>query len=505
MTTTETSGVSLDKYIQHLNPEEVSRAVELAKNLRLRKQSYKIESYDPYPFQQDFHKTSAGNNQRLLMCANRIGKSYCGAMEMAMHLTGIYPDWWEGRIYEKGITAWVGGVSNESTRDICQAELLGAPEDPDAWGTGAIPRANIVSAERKPGVPNAKALALIKHSSGTNSTVHFKSYESGVEKWMGRSVDCIWLDEEPDRTLYSQAVTRTLDRKGMVYLTFTPEKGMTETVSAFMNDIKKGQSLTNATWDDAGSKIKTLKGNIGHLDDDTMEQILAAYSPHEREMRKFGKPMIGSGLVFPIPEEKLIIEPIKIEDHWKRIAAIDFGWDHDTAVVWGAHDVEEDIFYVYDAYNANKRSPAEHAAEILRRDGYVPIAYPHDGNRRDSMGNPGLASQYRDSGCNFLLEHFTNPPGLGEKKGSNSVEEGIQQMGVWMEEGRIKVFSNLANLLQEYRQYHRKDGKIVPVRDDTMSALRYCFMSRRFGVAGSGDHWGDYTKKNIEYPDYGFV
>jgi len=505
MTDTKTSEIDVAEILKTLDPVHVERALELAKKIKDRRHSYKIDQYDPYPFQQEFHATGASNNQRLLMCANRIGKSYSGAAEIAMHLTGLYPEWWKGRVYEKGITAWAGGVSNESTRDIVQAELLGPPEDPDAWGTGAIPRDFIISAERKPGVPNAKALALIKHVSGTNSTIHFKSYESGVEKWMGRSVDCIWLDEEPDRSLYSQSVTRTLDRKGMVFMTFTPEKGMTETVSAFMNNLQKGQSLTNATWDDAGSKIKSLRGNSGHLDDDTMTQILAAYSPHEREMRKYGKPMIGSGLVFPIPEEKLIIEPIQIEDHWQRIAGIDFGWDHDTAVIWGAFDPEGDTFYVYDAYNANKRSPAEHAEEIKKRDYFVPIAYPHDGNRRDSMGNPGLATQYRNLGCNFLLEHFTNPAGLGEKKGSNSVEEGIQEMVVWMEEGRFKIFSHLDNLLQEYRQYHRKDGKIVPIRDDSMSAMRYAFMSKRFAVAGASEHWGWYDKENIEYPNYGFV
>ena len=134
-----TEGTKLDALLKGMGPDEVARAVDLAKKIQSRKKNYKIESYDPYPFQQKFHKTSKGHNQRLLMCANRIGKSYCGAMELAMHLTGIYPDWWEGRVYEKGITAWVGGVSNESTRDICQAELLGAPEDPDAWGTGLSP------------------------------------------------------------------------------------------------------------------------------------------------------------------------------------------------------------------------------------------------------------------------------------------------------------------------------------------------------------------------------
>ena len=40
-------------------------------------------------------------------------------------------------------------------------------------------------------------------------------------------------------------------------------------------------------------------------------RILSAYSPHEREMRRFGRPSIGSGLIFPIPEEKLMIDPIR--------------------------------------------------------------------------------------------------------------------------------------------------------------------------------------------------
>jgi hypothetical protein len=291
----------------------------------------------------------------------------------------------------------------------------------------------------------------------------------------------------------------------MVYLTFTPEKGMTETVSAFMNNIKKGQSLTNATWDDASEDTRSMFGRPGHLDHETMDQILAAYSPHEREMRKYGKPVIGSGLVFPIPEEKLIVEPFEIPEHWLRIAAIDLGWDHDTAVVWGAHDVDEDIFYIYDSYNQNKRSPADHSVEIKRRPAFIPIAYPHDGLRRDSMGNPGLANQYRDLGCNFMLDHFTNPPALGQSKGSNNVEQGIQAMIVFMEEGRFRIFNTLHHLLQEYRQYHRKDGKIVAIRDDCMSAMRYCFMSRRFGVAGADETWQFNFDKPIQYNQMGIV
>ena len=483
-----------------LSPD-INRKLELLREQKKRLRFNRIDQYDPYPYQQQFHETSKDSNQRLLMAANRIGKSFCCAAEMSYHLRGIYPDWWKGRRYDQPITAWAGGVSNETTRDIVQAELLGSPDDPDAFGSGAIPKNYIIKTERKPGVPNAKSVALIRHVSGGNSSLHFKAYEMGVEKWQGRSVDVVWLDEEPSRDIYSQAVTRTLDRRGMVYMTFTPEAGMTETVAAFMNRIQAGQSLVNATWDDASEKIKSMKGQQGHLSEAVMEQILSAYSPHEREMRRYGRPSIGSGLIFPVDEEKIIIDPIEIKDHWPRIAAIDFGWDHPTAVVWCAVDRDEDVFYVYDCHRESKASPAIHAQTIRSRPHFIPIAYPHDGNRRDSMGNPGLADQYRNLGCNFLLEHFSNPPALGNNKGSNSIEEGLMAMLQSMEAGNFKVFSTLSNWFEEFRMYHRKGGKVVPFRDDLMSATRYAFQSQRFAVSGSDPAW----TQDITYKNYGIV
>ena len=478
-----------------------TRALELLKELKQRERFNRVDTYDPYPYQLKFHKTGAEANQRLLMAANRIGKSYCGSMELAYHLTGLYPKWWEGKRYGQPIVAWAGGVSNETTRDIVQFELLGSPDDPEAFGSGTVPKNYIIKTERKPGVPNAKSVALIKHVSGGNSSLFFKAYEMGVEKWQGRSVDCIWLDEEPSRDIYSQAVTRTLDRKGMVYMTFTPEQGMTETVASFMNNLQTGQSLSNATWDDASETVMSLKGQKGHLDEGVMQQILSSYSPHEREMRRYGRPSIGSGLIFPIQEEKIMIDPIPIQDHWPRIAAIDFGWDHPTAVVWGAVDMEEEVFYVYDCYRMSKASPTVHSQSIRTRPHFIPIAYPHDGNRRDSMGNPGLADQYRNLGCNMVLEHFTNPPALGENKGGNSIEEGLMAMLQAMENDKFKVFSTLSDWFEEFRMYHRKGGKVVPIRDDIMSATRYAFQSQRFAVSGKDPEW----TKDIEYKNYGII
>ena len=480
---------------------ELEQAVEIAREIRQRERYNRIDYYDPYPYQKAFHDTGSTCNQRLLMAANRIGKSYCGSAEMSYHLTGLYPKWWKGRRFRQPIVGWAGGVSNETTRDIVQFELLGSPDDPEAFGSGTVPRKHIIKTERKPGVPNAKSVALIKHVSGGNSSLFFKAYEMGVEKWQGRSVDCIWLDEEPSREIYSQAVTRTLDRRGMVYMTFTPEAGMTETVASFMNNLKPGQSLDNATWDDASERVMSMKGNRGHLNEGVMEQILSSYAPHEREMRRYGRPSIGSGLVFPVPEEKILIDPFTIEAHWPRIAAIDFGFDHPTAVVWTAWDREEDMYYIYDCYRQAKAPPSVHASAIQNRPNFVPLAWPHDGNRRDSMGNPGLAEQYRNLGCNMLPFHFENPPALGEKKGGNSIEVGIMDMLQKMENGQFKVFSTLKEWFEEFRMYHRKDGKIIPLRDDLMSATRYAIMSMRFGISGEDPQW----TKDIEYRDYGII
>jgi len=162
--------------------EELARAVEIARELERRKQRNQLANYIPYEYQEKFHNTD--EPQRLLMAGNRVGKSMCGAMEMAYHLTGKYPKWWKGRKFVKPIRAWVGGVSNETTRDVCQKELLGQPDDPAARGTGSIPAELIGETVRKPGVPNAVNSLVVKHVTGGNSRLKHMKWEkkSGWEK-----------------------------------------------------------------------------------------------------------------------------------------------------------------------------------------------------------------------------------------------------------------------------------------------------------------------------------
>lgn len=48
-----------------------------------------------------------------------------------------------------------------------------------------------------------------------------------------------------------------------------------------------------------------------------------------------------------------------------------------------------------------------------------------------------------------------------------------------MQTGRLKVFKHIGDWFEEFRMYHRKDGKVVKLDDDLMAATRYAIMMLR--------------------------
>ena len=104
---------------------------------------------------------------------------------------------------------------------------------------------------------------------------------------------------------------------------------------------------------------------------------------------------------------------------------------------------------------------------------WLPWAWPHDGNN-DTAAGENLSKQYAEQGLNMLPERATF------EDGSNSVEAGLMEMLDRMRTGRWKVFSTCTKWLEEFRLYHRKDGKIVKERDDLVCASRYAMMCLRF-------------------------
>ena len=142
-----------------------------------------------------------------------------------------------------------GSESTELTRDGMQKQLIGPPDDETLWGTGFIPGDLIVGTSRRLGVADALDSVTVKHESGSNSTLLFKSYDQKRRKWQANTAHVIWFDEEPPLDIYMEGLTRTNATGGLVYLTFTPLLGMSEVVHMFFED---NQALQRQAEEAAG-------------------------------------------------------------------------------------------------------------------------------------------------------------------------------------------------------------------------------------------------------------
>ena len=68
----------------------------------------RLAQYQPYPKQMEFHAAGKDFRERLLRAGNQLGKTLAAANEVAMHLTGRYPDWWEGKWFDRA-NNWLAG------------------------------------------------------------------------------------------------------------------------------------------------------------------------------------------------------------------------------------------------------------------------------------------------------------------------------------------------------------------------------------------------------------
>ena len=191
-------------------------------------------SYDKYVKHMEFFKAGAEHRERIFMAANRVGKSITGAYELTCHLTGMYPHWWEGRRFITPTDCWAAGDTSQTTRDIVQSVLMG---DIAEFGTGMIPARCIHDVRMRPGVPGGVDSLKVKHTSGGDSKLGFKSYDQKRKSFQGTAKECIWLDEEAPNDVYGECLIRTMTTGGVVYVTFTPLMGMTPFVTEFQKQV----------------------------------------------------------------------------------------------------------------------------------------------------------------------------------------------------------------------------------------------------------------------------
>jgi phage terminase large subunit-like protein len=338
-----------------------------------------------------------------------------------------------------------------------QRKLLGPL---DNIGTGLIPFDCIAGEpKRDSGIPDAVETFTVKHVLGGTSRGQFKAFKQGRKAFEGDEQDVICLDEEPPLDIYTECLLRTMTTQGMVMLGFTPLEGLSETVMAFMpgGQVPKegvtGKFLVSATWDDAP-----------HLTEKDKAELLASIPIHQRDARSKGIPSIGSGAIYPLNEDDILVKDFETPEFWPQAYAMDVGWNC-TATLWGAWDRDNDILYLTREYRRGQAEPASHAASVKA-----------GGDWMDGVMDPAASGSNQKDGSKLMEEY--EELGLHLFPANNAVEAGLFEVYKRMTTGRLKVFKSLVNWLEEFRIYRRdKKGKVVKENDHLMDDTRYLVMS----------------------------
>lgn len=455
-----------------MNDEQALKLRNQLRDLVKRRKYNKLAYYEPLvkngvSRQMEFHDKTRLYTETCFGAGNQLGKTYAGAAQAAIWLTGRYPDWWQGRVWDRPVTGWVSGVTGESTRDTVQRLLMGKKSE--GLGTGLIPadcldRDKITLAR---GVSDLYDTVLVKHKSGGWSELKFKSYERGREKWQGDTLDFIWFDEEPPDDIYEEGLARITDTKGLVYLTFTPLKGITQVVGKFYDEPERPR-LTIMRIDESP-----------RFTEKDIEDQKKKYPKHQWACRLYGEPVQGEGAVFTYLQDDITIDDFALPEFWAYLWGLDFGVGHPFAAVLLAHDRDTDTVYVTRCIRMKDALPLQHCSAMKssfgNRGNLIPAAWPQDGEQRKEFEGQLTPQRkiYAKHGQKMLDTHAKF------EDGSNSTELGIQLMSERFSTGRLKVFRSCVDWFQEYGRYHRKDGLLVKVNDDLLSGTRVGIMMLR--------------------------
>lgn len=424
----------------------------------------KMVGYSPYEKQKDFHRLGASKQERILFAGNQQGKSHAGAYEAAVHATGLYPPWWDGRVFGHATRGWCASVTNRKTRDIVQKKLLGPRT---RFGTGMIPAECIIGEPiMSRGLTGYVDTVSIRHRSGGTSEISFKSYDEAVDTWASDTIDWGWLDEEAPLLHYLEFLARLTTTKGIAFSTLTPLKGMAGVVRLFYPTPSSDQR----------SFVKMGLKDALHIPVERHADLIAQYPESEREARIEGTPQWGTGLVYGVPWDVISVDPFHIPAHYFHLIACDLGGGgHPWASVHFAIDRDTGRAYLIACYKQRNPALPVHAAAMRAMGGTKhPIAWPLDALTHSRHDGSTYADMLRDEGLKMLPLHAQFPDG------SYNVEPGISLVWSMLSSGQLRVFSNLFEIRDELMTYHRKDGDIVKENDDLLDAIRYGVMMLRF-------------------------
>ena len=408
---------------------------------------------------------------------NRSGKTVTACAEDVFHLTGKYPDWWEGVRYDEPIEMWAVSDTNETTRDILQKQLLGDWSD---FGSGWIPKADIVEEpKKKRGVQQAIEFVHVQHYDKDGkpdgvSILQFKAYEQGREKFQGTSKHHIHLDEEPPQDVFDECYMRTVDKAGVIRLSMTPLRGETDLYMT-ITEAEEGSPLYD-------SITVSLLDNK-YVPEEEKEILKQKFAGADYLSRIEGVAAIKEGKIYPTLNYRVHVKKLPLEDHHLEIRGFDPGISTSAclwAKVYSNRDNEKCVHIRREHYKQDWEigKHAEHI-ELLEQ------------NERIDVELVDPAADKRESGTGHNIYKMLNRPkssggyGFHFIKANNDVDAGIMAVqellrysvdeeGTTAKQPRLTIDPSCVNTFREMNGYrYDKNGKPVKKNDHTCDVIRY--------------------------------
>lgn len=406
----------------------------------------------------EFHKSKKRN--RWVFGGNRTGKTECGAVEVVWLARGVHPY----KKNKKNITGWVVSVSRQVQRDVAQEKIL-YYLNPD-WIE------EIVMLEGRKDSPENGIIDYIKIKNifGGYSKIGFKSCDQGREKFQGTSLDFVWFDEEPPYDIYLECKMRVLDKKGEIFGTMTPLKGLTWVYDLiYLNKFNDNEVFyIFMEWSDNP-----------FLDDEEIRLLSQSISKSELESRCYGKFVGNGGLVYKEFDEHIhVIEPFNVPQDWFDIISIDPGLHNPLSAHWYAQDFDGNVYVIAEHYMADK-SLEFHANAI--KDICKTLNWPKLYNGMISALIDSAANQRTLASEKSVSELFYDYGIAVNTSIKKDLFAGINMVKKYLcnAEGQTKlfIFKNCVNLIREIKGYFWGSGENPTKKDDhALDELRYYIM-----------------------------
>jgi len=294
---------------------------------------------------------------------------------------------------------------------------------------------------------------------------YFRSYAQGRESFQGLDIDFGWLDEECTYTLFTEVLSRTADRNGVLLLTFTSLMGFTQ--------------LVNFLYESDNPLIETTTLSIldnPFISEQAKNDIISTWDSDELTMRRDGKPHIKSGLVYKEYDSNIHLidsfDYIKWVKREPQRFELHEGIDPHTRTPhhWlrFLYDKKNDILYVVDELKAPYESMLiEDYARLIKakRQGYYPLYTQIDTSSQTPdvihkvHSNTGeymedihtIRTQFEKNGISTILCTKDNNIGINAVKSRLKVVK--TKDGQVKRNPKLYIFNTLSGIRYELKRY----------------------------------------------------